>query len=322
MFLGRWNTAGNIVPRAQCQFVRLELPSKLSKAQAAKSIRLQIQRLEGGATVSFAWRSPMGAERTFPVWFWASAPQDRARCPEPLLFHSNSAEGLGIRACALGFELIFLAKGELIKTRWLSARPDPDQWQKWADECGVLDATAMPTPISALKTRPEAAWQFDHASQDAVRTKQQLRVLAFAFALFALIGGVSAVGWRLQSDVSTLASVAAAKEASFGEASAIQRKIELTLAETRKLSNFVSTTSQIETLARVSRPKLLGGADQAVLLEWDVRGDSIRMQIARPKGEYSLNAFLDALERGTEFKNIRLMPNPPAGVVVIQAQIR
>jgi Tfp pilus assembly protein PilN len=319
-----WNSEKNLVPRALCQFVRLELPPSLSKTQAARAIRLQIQRLEGVKAVDFAFRHPTGENTSYPVWFWRSGDSTANAFPEPLFAAQPKQDGAAVRACRHGFELVSFNSGELYKTRWIASAPDDADWLKWQDECGSRPSVpGRPVPLRGIEAhRVPAGWRVDRIAADRGWTPARRRQLVAVGAMSSILGAAIAVTWQVRHDLRQARQTLAQLEGETGSAAVLQRKIDESLARSRRIAALAGGPSHIDALARLAGLRLLGGPERAVLVEWDVRGDDLRMQIARPRGEFSLNEFLEALEQAGFLKNARLAPNPPPGMIVIQAKLR
>lgn len=313
-----------IVDRQHCQFLMLELPPGLSRQQAENAIALQLQRLDGRPHLEFAWAAPESAQRQYRIWYWDNPLIQAQTCPEPLLREAVATDGPRLVALPNGYDLIYQQALQTRKTRWMAALPDDKQWAQWCEECGVADATGKaPAAIElAQRKRPEPGWRYRRLPQSSAWSAQRLRQLALLGLLGMATGLAAGLPLVLNYQIDQLQGTLTAMRTEAGARAVQQRELQTILADIEPIAAQVPAITQLELLSRLSEAKILGGQGQPILSEWDVQKNRLRMQIIRPAGEFSLDEFLQSLEAAAMLQDIRLMPNPPAGTLVIQAQIK
>lgn len=149
-----------IVPRAQCQYRRMDFAG-LAQRQRPAAARIAAQRMDPrpGAALHVAWTGPVAH-----VWSWAGsapgiAPGQAGWVPESLLRAPPPGDGVRILRQVDGFEGQHWRDGRLQASQWWQALPSADAWHRFVRAAGLgLDAigTHVPAPVDAGWSDPWA----------------------------------------------------------------------------------------------------------------------------------------------------------------------
>ena len=231
--------------------------------------------------------------------------------------------GFAIWSCEQGYDLTYTHAGVLLKTRWIAQLPDARQWQAWLEECGQLDTT-LPAPkprqVPPMQ-RPAASWQFHRNASHTTLNAKQIRRLALVGVAGLVLGVIGSVSLGLELQNAGLREQIVELRQQAGQAMAVQKQIDQALAQAQGVAAHAPTYSRLTLLAKLAATDMLGGKDKPFLVEWDDQNGRLRMQVAWPQ-QMRLDEFLSVVEQLDTFQDIKLMPNPPAGTVVIQAQVK
>ncbi len=310
-----------LVPRALCQYLLMELPVGLSRTQAKSAIALQLNRLDGRPQLEFAFRQPVSGGRQWPVWYWVGELGTAAACPEPLMLQPVGRDGLDILVCQDGHELTYSHLGTVMKTRWSAKLPDAQAWQSWLEECGLSGMAQPQARQSQVLRRPLPQWFFHRQAHPSNWGMPQVRHLALTALAGLILGGVGSISFGLHSSTSELKNEIEILRKDAAQAIAQQKQIDAALLEAQAVAAHAPGHRQFEVLGQLAKSGVLGGKDKPFLTEWTDQNGRLRMQIAWPPGA-RLDDFLYAIEQLGLFQDIKLMPNPPRGAIVIQAQIK
>ncbi len=311
----------HVVPRALCQYLLIELPVGLSRAQAKSAIALQLNRLDGRSQLEFAYRQPVSGGRQWPVWYWIGELGTAAACPEPLMRQPIARDGLDILVCHDGYELTYNHHGTAIKTRWSAKLPDAQAWQSWLEECGLSDMAQPQARQGQVLRRPLPQWFFHRQAHTSNWGLPQVRHLALTALVGLILGGMVSISFGLHSSTEDLKNKIEILRKDASQAIAQQKQIDAALHEAQVVAAHAPAHRQLEVLGQLAKSGILGGKDKPFLTEWTDQNGRLRMQIAWPPGA-RLDDFLHAIEQLALFQDIKLMPNPPLGAIVIQAQIK
>lgn len=145
-----------VVPRAECQYRRVEFPS-LPRRQRAAAARIAARRFDPRpqALAYVAWTGPVAH-----IWTWTGAgPRILAGedgwIPETLLRAPQRGDGMRLLAQVEGFEGQFWRDGRLHASQWWAECPNADAWQRFERACGRAPATeGAPAPVDAGWSEP------------------------------------------------------------------------------------------------------------------------------------------------------------------------
>ena len=242
-----------VVPRAQCQYRRVDLSAVPSRQRAAAA-RLAAARYRPSpdSVVHIAWRRGIAH-----LWIWTSPPAEVASgeqrwIPESLLRAVPESEGPRLLAQVNGCEGQVWEDGQLMQSQWWPMPPDSDAWQRFL-RAGGLESASMPTPV------PEALpWSapWGGGGRDwlpgSTAGRERMAWLALG-AVFAV-----ALGWQLTGLARwSLASASLAAELDdtrtrMAPVLAARERAEAAQAEAERLRALQSGASDYELAARVT----------------------------------------------------------------------
>lgn len=209
---GRLGGVEWVVPRAWCQYHRLDL-SGLPQRRRSAAAMLAARQYESGpqARSQIAWSGALAH-----VWTWEGAGDDPAPdggidwIPETLLRPPMLADGVRLLRQAEGYEGQYWQGATLRASRWWANPPSLDSWSRFLRGCGLPGVAAVPTAEAVgWATRPWASrgWRLPASPARLERLAWQ-----GIFGLLLLLAGwqLAAVGtWsvareRLDDSLSSL----------------------------------------------------------------------------------------------------------------------
>lgn len=310
-----------IVPRALCQYLLIDLPIGLSRNQARAAISLQLNRLDGRPNLEFAFRAPLDGTRQWAVWYWSGEGSLLLTCPEPLIRQTMGKDGLALWSCQAGYELTYTLGGVLLKTRWYPSEPNAQAWQTWLEECGLGNQAQPPVQAVNLLRKPPGPWLFQRHMQKTAWGAGQFRKFALIAMAGLVLGGAGSVSLGIERQNKDLQAQIETLQKQASQAIELQKQINLALKQAQDVAIHAPSHQHLAVLGQLAQSDVLGGKDRPFLVEWNDQNGRLRMLVAWPPGA-RLDEFLSAIETLGLFQDIKLMPNPPLGAIVIQAQIK
>jgi hypothetical protein len=137
-----------VVPRAECQYRRMDFASLASRQRPAAA-RIAARRMDPrpGAALHIAWTGPVAH-----AWSWTGSAPGIATgqagwIPESLLRAPPAGDGVRIVRQVDGFEGQHWRDGRLQASQWWQALPATDAWHRFVRAAGLgLDAIGMGVP--------------------------------------------------------------------------------------------------------------------------------------------------------------------------------
>ena len=143
-----------VVPRADCQYRRLEFPGVPAR-QRDEAARIAVNRLDAqsDAPLHVAWTGPVAH-----AWTWTAPPVDLVDTgagwiPESRLRPVPPEDGLRLLAQVRGVEGQYWRDGVLQASRWWPRPPTQDGWLRFARGCGL-----GPEQVEGVPPAAEVPW--------------------------------------------------------------------------------------------------------------------------------------------------------------------
>ena len=140
-----------VVPRAECQYRRLDLTAMPARQRAAAA-RLAVARHEPSpdAVTHLAWSGGIAH-----LWIWATPTPEVARgeqrwIPETLLAAPPAVDGPRLLSLSAGVEGQVWQSGQLLTSQWWPQSPEPEAWQRFLRAAGMDPDLApfAPQPVA------------------------------------------------------------------------------------------------------------------------------------------------------------------------------
>lgn len=328
-----WRRAAIRIPRRLCHHAAFDVRN-IPRRHLMASLRLQLMQLTGLAHVGFACRLHEGRAQ---VWYWDEADANAFRAalrgggdsvngiapwPEPLL-RAMPGEGLHLVSCDEGCEAVALRGGAIRRTRWFRTLPDDAAWAAFVRDVG-LEPAGHPRPAAALALppleRPGAGWKLSTRLVAHV----PLPVWALA-ALLALFGAALIAGGIYEFKLGRLIAAEQTEITRIRSENAATLALHKELTEAGGYLAALDRTRpamlQLDLMRAVADAGLVDDPYKISLIEWEYRGDRLRLLFSVPADGFSLGDFLAELEKLPFFGGIRLVPDTPRGTVGIQASL-
>lgn len=311
-----------LLPRKHCHFLTMPLRGVPSK-HAEAAIQLHLKQLGLFTQTGFAFRlDDNGAN----IWYWDDALARQVLsgkhiqpCPEPLLREPmNSA--LRLSRCSEGYELEGQTDNDLYKSRWFANLPTQEEQSVFCRDLGLSDTQPIAEAATQhLDSQPARGW----VTCSALAPRPSLMLLAILMTL--IFSGAFAV-WQLSKMVKT-------DDALLQTSKALeqlkQQRSQITALETQiseltplheALAQLAEHPQQIELLAAMAASNIVGDKSGAWLSGWSYQKDGLTLTIRL--GENSRRAdILARLEAAARVSELMLMPDPPAGSMVVRLRL-
>ena len=240
-----------VVPRAECQYRRVDL-SQVPARQRAAAADLAARRHQPapGAATHVAWRRGVAH-----LWIWAAPPPEVASgeqqwLPESLLLAPPVADGARLLRLARGTEGQLWEDGQLVLSQWWPQPPDPDAWQRFLRAGGLEPASSVPEPLSLPWSPP---WGEGRRSllPGSAAARERLAWLAVGAVVVLLLGWelTGLARWSLAGE--HLAARLDATRAEIAPVLAARERAEQAQAEAERLRGLQTGASDYELMAQV-----------------------------------------------------------------------
>lgn len=242
-----------VVPRAECQYRRVDLAAMPSRQRAAAA-RLAATRYQPSpdAVTHVAWRGGIAH-----LWIWTSPPPEVASgeqrwIPESLILPPPLDDGPRLLRLARGCEGQVWEGGQLVLSQWWPDAPDADAWRRFLRAGGLESAdSAVPAAQNLPWAQPWGEGGRDWLPGSAAG-RERLAWLALGAVL------VMALGWQLtgllrwSAASARLASGLEATRAEMAPVLAARERAEQAQAEAERLRRLQSGASDYELMSRIS----------------------------------------------------------------------
>lgn len=311
-----------LLPRKHCHYLTLTLRGVPAKHTEA-AIRLHLQQLGRFTQTGFAYRQ---YDNLAHIWYWDDAAARtlfrNARvqpCPEPLL-RAPMASSLRLSQCEEGFDLEGQTGNGQYKSRWFAGMPNAEEQTLFSRDLGQHDNTTIETAEKAiLNSVPGHDWTI--CSNLAPRIPP-----ALVGALLLLIGAGAFASWQ----ASRLAKIEDAIQQSNKALEQLRQQrsqitsLEGQISELTPLHEALAAQyqhpQQTELLAALAASRIVGDKSGAWLTGWVYQKDGVTLTIRL--GENSRRAdILARLEAAARVSELMLMPDPPAGSMVVRLRL-
>lgn len=310
------------LPRKHCHYLTLPLRGVPAKHTEA-AIRLHLQQLGRFAQTGFAYRQ---YDNLAHVWYWddgiARSIFRNARvlpCPEPLLRAPLNGK-LRLSQCEEGFDLEGQTASGLYKSRWFAGMPDEEEQALFCRDLGQTEVTmitqADPTPHNRI---PGHDWTICSGLAPRVPT-------ALLLVLLLLITAGAIASWQLSRLAKTEDAILQSNKAleqlrqQRSQITSLEGQISELASLHEALAKQFEHPQQIELLAALASSQIIGDKSGAWLTSWAYQKDGVTLTIRL--GENSRRAdILARLEAAARVSELMLMPDPPAGSMVVRLRL-
>lgn len=294
----------SVVPRAECQYRRLDLTAMPARQRSAAA-RLAVSRYEPSpdAATHVAWTGGIAH-----LWIWATQAPATGRgeqrwIPETLLAAPPVADGPRLLAMNPGVEGQLWQSGQLLTSQWWPQSPDQDAWQRFLRGAGLDPEMAPLTPQPIALPWSASPWGERQRGGFAASAANESFLWMAAFTLLAL-----ALGWQVAGLV---------RWGNAGKALASQlevaRQVAAPLLAARERAEQLQTDTEhlLQLRAEGSDYELMGEIIAALpegtqLKAW--RRDSDKLQVAVQSGEADPRKFVSAFEKLPQLADVTATP--------------
>ncbi|MDR6991854.1 hypothetical protein [Luteimonas sp. 3794] len=249
---GRLGGAQWVVPRAHCQYRRLDMAAiPVRQRAAAARLALAAQLPAPGALCTVAWKDGIGH-----AWIWIDPPVDfaagrRRWIAESLLAPPPLGDGARMLQLAVGVEGQVWKGGQLLASQWWPQPPDDEGWGRFLRSAGLDRATPLPAAEQfAWRAEPWGTQTHDWMA-GSVEARERLAWVGAA-ALVALIAGwqlTALARWHFASE--GLAQQLELARAEVAPVLAARERAEHAQAEAQRLRELQHGTSDYEMMSQV-----------------------------------------------------------------------
>ena len=293
-----------VVPRAECQYRRLDLTAMPARQRSAAA-RLAVSRYEPSpdAATHIAWTGGIAH-----LWIWSTqAPAigrgEQRWIPETLLVAAPVVDGPRLLAMNPGVEGQLWQSGQLLTSQWWSQSPDPEAWQRFLRGAGLDPETAPFPPQPVALPWSTSPWGERQRGGFAASAVDEYFLWMAAFVLLALALGWQAAGlvrWNnankaLASQLEMARKVAAPLLAAREQAEQSQVDIE-------HLLQLQGGSGDYELMGEI----IAALPEGTQLKTW--RRDSDKLQVAVQSGEADPRKFVSAFEKLPQLADVTATP--------------
>jgi hypothetical protein len=307
-----------VLPRKKCQHLSLALHG-VPRRNIHDAIRLRLQQLGVYAHCGFAWR--MVGDQAH-VWYWDDEAVDTragaAPVPEPL-WRAPLQQGLRLVRCQEGFELEGVGTHSGLRSRWFSALPAEADQLSFIRDLGLPDTTVLTgATVLPLAAQPDRRW---HISTRHARLWPA--TVWGVLALITIAGSIAVTQLVYIEQLGRNLATLQQERAALAQVGRNTRAIENALADVRPTADAMQALAarprQTAWLAALASRGIVS-PQGVTLAEWAFRDGRVTMTLRIPATS-SAGAVLTTVQESRLFTDITLLPDPPQGVLRIQAAL-
>ena len=184
-----------VVPRAECQYRRLDLTAMPARQRSAAA-RLAVSRHEPSpnAVTHVAWSGGVAH-----LWIWATPTPEVARgeqrwIPETLLAAPPTADGPRLLSLHDGVEGQVWQSGQLLTSQWWPQLPEQEAWQRFLRAAGLDPDIAPFVPQPLHLPWSDSPWGERQRGAGVSAATGEYLLWIGTFALLALVFGWQVAG--------------------------------------------------------------------------------------------------------------------------------
>lgn len=293
-----------VVPRAECQYRRLDLTAMPARQRSAAA-RLAVSRYEPspGAATHVVWTGGIAH-----LWIWATQVPGTERgeqrwIPETLLAAPPAADGPRLLTMNPGVEGQLWQSGQLLTSQWWPQSPDQEAWQRFLRGAGLDPEIAPLPPQPVALPWSVSPWGERQRGGFASSTVDEYFLWMATFALLALALGWQAAGLvRWNNASKALASQLEVARNVAAPLLAARERAEQLQADTEHLLHLQSGSGDYELMGEI----IAALPEGAQLEAW--RRDSDKLQVAVQSSEADPRKFVSAFEKLPQLADVTATP--------------
>lgn len=249
---GRFGGREWVIPRAQCQYRRLDMTAiPVRQRGAAARLALAAQLPSPAALTCVAWKQGIGH-----AWIWLDPPDGfgvsgQAWVAESLLAPLPSADGVRLLAMAAGVEGQVWRNGQLMVSQWWPAIPDDVAQGRFLRAAGFDDDMPFPEVETFQWQRETWAEQPRSWLPGTVDAQERLAWVGAAAVVALIAGGQIASVARWQYASTEMAERLEATRAEVAPVLAARERAESASSEAQALLALQAGGSDYELMSRV-----------------------------------------------------------------------
>ena len=293
-----------VVPRAECQYRRLDLTAMPARQRSAAA-RLAVSRYEPSpdAATHVAWTGGIAH-----LWIWATqAPATGRReqrwIPETLLAAPPVADGPRLLAMNPGVEGQLWQSGQLLTSQWWSQAPDQEAWQRFLRGAGLDPETASFPPQPVVLPWSASPWGERQQGGFASSAVDEYFLWMAALVLLAL-----ALGWQVAGLVrwnnasKALASQLEVARKVAAPLLAARERAEQLQVDTAHLLQLQSDSGDYELMGEI----IAALPEGAQMKAWQRNAD--KLQVTLQSAETDPRKFVSAFEKLPRLADVTATP--------------
>ena len=281
-----------VVPRAECQYRRLDLTAMPARQRSAAA-RLAVSRHEPSpdAVTHLAWSGGI-----VHLWIWATPTPEVARgeqrwLPETLLAAPPAVDGPRLLALSAGVEGQVWQSGQLLTSQWWPQPPEPEAWQRFLRAAGMDPDLAPFAPQPVALPWSASPWGERQRGAGVSTATGEHLLWVGTFALLAMVLGWQVAGlmrWSTAgNELSSQLEIARNKAAPL---LAARERAEQLQVDTDHLLQLQGVTGDYLLMGEIIKALPTGSQ----LTAW--QRDSDKLQVAVQSAESDPRKFVSAFE--------------------------
>lgn len=293
-----------VVPRAECQYRRLDLTA-IPARQRSAAARLAVSRYapSPGAATHVAWTGGIAH-----LWIWAAQAPESERgeqrwIPETLLAAPPAADGPRLLAVSPGVEGQLWQSGQLLTSQWWAQAPDQEAWQRFLRGAGLDPETAPVPPQPVVLPWSTSPWGERQRGGFASSAVDERLLWVAVLALLALAFGWQVAGLvRWNNAGKALASQLEMARNTAAPLLAAREQAEQAQEDTEHLLQLQNGPGDYELMGEIIAALPQG----AQLRAWSRNSD--KLQVAVQSAEADPRKFVSAFEKLPRLADVTATP--------------
>lgn len=302
-----------VVPRADCQYRRVDL-SALPARQRAAAARLAVARHEPtpGAITHVTWHGGIAH-----LWIWSTPTPAATRgeqrwIPESLLAAPPVGDGPRLLRLVRGVEGQVWHAGHLVSSQWWAQPPAAEAWQRFLRAAG-RDPNAFPAvPQPAAVPWSVTPWGDRQRDLFASAAMNERMAWTATFALVALaLGWQTAALTRWEEASAAMATRLDAARAKATPLLAARERAEAVQAEIEHFSTLQDSTSDYVLMAQI-----IGALPEGAQLKGWLR-EAGKLQVSVQSSESDPRAIVAAFGKLANLADVTATPLDTGGMQLV-----
>lgn len=316
--------AEQLLPRKYCHYTTLNLRG-VPRKHAESAIRLQLNQLGMFDKMGFSYL--ISGEQA-NVWYWNDElaqsifPTGKVLpYPEPL-WRTPITITTDIRfiRCSEGYELESVNEQGVYRSRWFIQPPNEDEMRAFYRDAGLPFSNIQPSARPAARLgSPLRSWKTSSNLGGQLSPKMVLTSIGILLAGCIFIIELAQIG-RINQETRTLEAEAVTLKKQTASIAALESSIKKLQPTAQLLADQMKTPQQASLLASLISNNVIGQNTDVYLTEWSYRSNNITATLLLGPKAKGANV-LSTLEKIGAFKEIRLLPDPPANSLRVELKL-